>query len=106
MNSLVTPLSTRQVMDFHSEVSIISISTFSLRDVRLCSTVAMKYFLSNAFSHFDFHIFRAVTRVGMGICFSGFCMSGNMVSELHIFDSILKQLLVDSEGVPFTCCPV
>ena len=39
MNSLVAPLSTRQVMDFHSEVSIVLISTFSLRDVRPCLLV-------------------------------------------------------------------
>ena len=100
------PLSTRQVMDFRSKVSIVLISTFSLRDVRLCSAVAMKYFLGSAFSHFNFHIFRAVAGVGAGICFSGFCMSGNMVSELHIFDSISKQLLVDSEGMLFTHCLV
>ena len=93
-------------MDFHSEVSIISISTFSLRDVRLCSAVAMKYFLGNGFSYFDFHIFRAVTVAETGICFSGFCTSGNMVLESHIFDSILKRLLVDSEGMPFTHCLV
>ena len=102
--SIDEPLSTRQVMDFHSEVSIISISTFNLRDIRLCSAVAMKYFLGNAFSHFDFCIFGVVT--GTGICFSGFCTSGNMVLESHIFDSISKQLLVDSKGMPFTCCPV
>ena len=77
-------------MDFRSEVSIVSISTFSLRDVRLCSTVAMKYFLGSAFSHFHFPIFGVVAGVGMGICFSGFCTSGNMVLESHIFDSISK----------------
>ena len=108
MNSLVAPLSTRQVTEFHSEVSIVSISAFSLRDVRLCSAVAMTCCLGNAFSHFGFHIFGMGTGMGMetGIASLGVCTSGNAFSKSHIFVNISKSLRVDNEGVLFTRCLV
>ena len=102
MNSLVAPLSTRQVTEFRSEVSIVSISTFSLRDVTLCSAVAMTYCLGNYFSHFGFHIFGM--GMEMGIASLGVCMSGNAFSKSHIFVNTSKRLWVDNEGVLFTCC--
>ena len=82
-------------MEFHSEVSIVSISTFSLRDVRLCSAVAMTYHLGNAFSHFDFRVFGmgtetetgTETEMGTGIASLGVCMSGNAFLKSHIFAS-------------------
>ena len=55
MNSPVAPLSTRELTDFLSKVSVVSSSTFSLRE--LDSLVAkMVYFSGSDFSHFGFHI--------------------------------------------------
>ena len=107
MNSPVALLSTRELTDFLSEVSVVSISTFSLR--KLDSPIAKMVYLSgNAFSHFGFHTF-GIIGVIVGVrrgfmVFSGFCTSGKFVLESCIFDNILKQLHVDNEGVLITHC--
>ena len=107
MNSPVPLLSTRELTDFLSKVSVVSSSTFSLRE--LDSPIAeMVYLSGSAFSHFGFRTFRVIGVIGGArrgfMVFSGFCMSGNFVLESCIFDNILKRLHIDNEGMLITHC--
>ena len=105
MNSPVALLSTRELMDFLSKVSVVLSLTFSLRE--LDSPIAkMVYFSGSAFSNFGFCIL-GIIGVAAGVrggfmVFSKLCTSSKFVSESCIFDNILKWLQVDNEGVLVT----
>jgi len=82
MNSPVALLSTKELTDFTSPVSVVSSSTFNFREVELSSTEAMTSLDGSCCSHFG-RLFQIIS-VGMTIGFSdmGFCMSidGSTVS--------------------------
>jgi len=56
VNSLVAPLSMKELMDFTSPVSVVSSSTFSLREVEPSSAEAMTRLDGGCRSHFG-HLF-------------------------------------------------
>ena len=111
MNSPVAPLSTREVIVFFSVVSIVSISTFNLREAAFSSAAKMIYFSGKAFSHFGFWILGIIIQIWAGSgpgtessfkVNSGFCMSDEIVLGSHIFAGILKKLHKDNKGMLFT----
>ena len=108
MNSPVAPLSVSEVTNLFSAVLVVSSSTFNLSKAPLFSAVAIVNALGSAFSHFGLLTLGGVT-IGIEIrnrVISESCTSGEVVAESHIFDKILKQLLVDSKGILFTSCLV
>jgi len=104
MNSPVAPLSTKELTDFTSPVSVVSSSTFSLREVEPSSAEAMTSLDGSRHSHFR-HLFRTIS-VGVTIRFldMGFCtsMDGSTVSLTEHVGKTEKQLWYDNEGVLFT----
>ena len=57
-------------MDFLSAVSVVSISTFSLREVEISSADAMVSVFSRVFCHFGLWILR-ISGVGVGLGIGG-----------------------------------
>ena len=102
MNSLVAPLSTKELMDFTSPVSVVSSSTFSLREVERSSAEAMTSLDGSRRPHFGC-LFRTIS-VGVTIGFSdmGFCTSidGSTVSLREHVGKTEKQLWYDNKA----CC--
>jgi len=84
MNSPVAPLSTKELTDFTSPVSVVSSSTFSFREVEPSSTKAMTSLDGRSHSHFE-RLFQVIS-IGTTIGFSDmeFCksMDGSTVSSL------------------------
>jgi len=94
MNSPVAPLSMKELTDFTSPVSVVSSSTFSLREVEPSSADAMTSLDGSCRSHFG-HLFRVIS-VGMAVGFSDteFCTSvdGSTVSLREHVGKTEKQL--------------
>jgi len=93
-NSPVAPLSTNELTDFTSPVSVVSSSTFSLREVKPSSAEAMTSLDGSCRSHFG-HLFRTISiGVTIGFLDMGFCMSvdGSTVSLREHVGKTEKQL--------------
>ena len=92
--SPVAPLSTKELTDFTSPVSVVSSSTFSLREVEPSSADAMTSLDGSHRSHFG-RLFRVIS-IGMTVGFSDmeFCMSvdGSTVSLREHIGKTEKQL--------------
>jgi len=84
MNSPVAPLSMKELTDFTSPVSVVSSSTFSLREAEPSSAEAMTSLDGSCCSHFG-HLFRVIS-VGATVGFSDMefftSMDGSTVSSL------------------------
>jgi hypothetical protein len=93
MNSLVAPLSTSAVTELLSTVSMVSISTYSFREVGFPSVAAMVNFLGSSLSHFGWWslAWKLVIRVEFkGV--SGICTSLGSVSMLFFIFSTFRTL--------------
>ena len=102
MNSPVALQSTRDVMDFFSAVSVVSISTFNFSEVRFSSIAAIMNFLGSNFSHLGWQVLTPKSTVRVGVReASGFRMSWVSISMSFVFFMYrtLKWLQQDNEGM-------
>src|SRR6202789_4620370 len=104
MNFPVAPESKRALVDLTSPVSVVSMLTLSFKDllVSWSSREAITSLDGRRLSHLGRN-----TRSGFG--FSKFCTTwifstGSSISMISSTGSIENRLLVDNEGVRFTCC--
>ena len=86
-------------MVFFSAVSVVSISTFNLREAVFPSAAEMMYFPGKAFSHFGFLILGIIVQIWAGSgprtkpaseVNLGLCTSDEIALGSHIFASISK----------------
>ena len=107
MNSPVILQSTRDVMDFFSTVSVVSISTFNFSEVGFSSIAATTNFLGSNFSHLGQWALtqKSVVRAEVRET-SGFCMSWISISMSFVFSmyKTWKQLCKDNEGMQLIHC--
>ena len=106
MNSLVAPLSMKELTDFTSPVSVVSSSTSSLSEVEPSSTEAMTSLDGSRHSHFG-RLFQTISiRTTIRFLDMGFCtsMDGSTVSLTEHVGQTVKQLWYDNEGMMFTHC--
>ena len=107
MNSLVALQSTRDVINFFSTVSMVSISTFDFSEVGSSSIAAIMNFLGSNFSHLGQWVLTLESAVGAGVRNLRFCISWASVSMSFVLSMyrISKQLQEDNEGMQFIRCP-
>ena len=97
MHTPVQPESKRAMTDFFSTVLVVSISTFKLSEVETSPIAAIVRVQGKVFSHFGIQILR-VFEINMGMVVGlatddrVLSISGNGISEVHIFDKTSKWL--------------